>query len=323
MRTASVWRHFPKRCRVNPLFSRVLVAVDEVEPSGPALALAVRLAREHDGEVIFCHALDVARATASSHGGRRADEATTIVTALRERARLLLATVTAAAQRSGVHSVAHIEEGDPVHAVLAAAVASDAGAIVISTHARKDADRFSLGSAAAELLRTSTVPVLSVPPHARGLTLKPRALEHVVVGIDGSPPSEAARRAACSLPREDRRELFFCTVVDGDEDAQAPSADARHKAWAHASLAKALATARAEDAIAQGDVVIGNVEEALLRVALERSADLIAIGSHGGVGSEAPTLGSTAESIVRRSGVPVLVVRVAQGERDSARSAVS
>jgi nucleotide-binding universal stress UspA family protein len=322
MRAASVWRHFPKRYAVNRLFSRVLVAVDEVEPSGPALALAVRLAHEHDGEIIFCHALDVARATAGSGAGRSGDDAATIVSALRERARALLAMVTDAAQRSGVHSVAHIEEGDPVHAVLAAAVACNAGAIVISTHARKDVDRFSLGSAAAALLRASRIPVLSVPPHSYALAAKARAVERIVVGIDGSAPSEAARRAACSLPQEDRRELFFCTVV-GEGDGIQPRVGAERKARAHASLAKALAMARAEDAIAQGDVVTGNVEDTLLRVALEHNADLIAIGSHGGVGSDSPSLGSTAESIVRRAGVPVLVVRVAQGEPDSARSAVS
>ena len=306
---------------MNPLFSRVVVAVDEVEPSGPALALAVRLAREHGGEVIFCHALDVARAAGGS-STEPGEDVATIVQRLRERAKALLATVTVAAQRAGVHSVAHIEEGDPVHAVLAAAAACNAGAIVISTHARKDADRFSLGSAAAALLRMSPYPIMSVPPHTHPPASKARALERVVVGIDGSLPSEAARRAACSLPREDRRELLFCTVLGEDDAAQSRPAVER-RARAHAALAKALATARTEDATAEGDVVTGNVEDALLRIALERNADLIAIGSHGGGRSDGAELGSTAESIVRRAGVPVLVVRVAQGEPDSLRSAVS
>lgn len=63
----------------------------------------------------------------------------------------------------------------------------------------------------------------------------------------------------------------------------------------------------------QGNVVERIIEgypvDVVLQVARDEKADMIIVGSHGHRGFEAALLGSTAEKIIRKAHVPVLVVR--------------
>jgi nucleotide-binding universal stress UspA family protein len=52
----------------------------------------------------------------------------------------------------------------------------------------------------------------------------------------------------------------------------------------------------------------------IIRIAKERSADLIVIGTHGRTGIDHMLFGSTAEKVVRKSSCPVLTVRIAGKE---------
>lgn len=52
--------------------------------------------------------------------------------------------------------------------------------------------------------------------------------------------------------------------------------------------------------------------EEILRMAEERSADLIVIGTHGRTGLDHLIFGSTAERVVRSASCPVMTVRVAE-----------
>jgi universal stress protein A len=60
---------------------------------------------------------------------------------------------------------------------------------------------------------------------------------------------------------------------------------------------------------AQSDVLIGDVTETILDKAAEWHADLITIGSHGPRTIHDFLLGSVAESITRRAGCSVAIVR--------------
>ena len=58
----------------------------------------------------------------------------------------------------------------------------------------------------------------------------------------------------------------------------------------------------------------GVPHEAILEYAAENDADAIVMATHGRTGVERFLLGSVTERVVRRSPVPVLVVRVEDGE---------
>jgi nucleotide-binding universal stress UspA family protein len=60
------------------------------------------------------------------------------------------------------------------------------------------------------------------------------------------------------------------------------------------------------------EVVIGIPFQEIIKKAVELSADLIVVGTHGRTGLEHVIVGSTAERLVRRSTVPVLTVRVTE-----------
>lgn len=62
------------------------------------------------------------------------------------------------------------------------------------------------------------------------------------------------------------------------------------------------------------EVRTGHVVDAVLRASDECGARLVVIGTHGRKGPERLALGSVAESVVRRSHIPVLVARQAEDE---------
>jgi nucleotide-binding universal stress UspA family protein len=71
----------------------------------------------------------------------------------------------------------------------------------------------------------------------------------------------------------------------------------------------AVADAAEEAGVAvETDVVVGVPHAAILASVEETGADLVVMGTHGRTGLARAFLGSTAERVVRRSPVPVLVV---------------
>lgn len=62
-------------------------------------------------------------------------------------------------------------------------------------------------------------------------------------------------------------------------------------------------------ALCEFDVAVGKPSAEILRVARERSCDLIVMGSHGATGARRLFFGSTTERVLRETTVPVLVTR--------------
>lgn len=139
----------------------------------------------------------------------------------------------------------------------------------------------------------------------------------ILVAVD---ESEAAREAfdlACKLALEDRASLVLLNVIDVSKLIAVSGYDAPYpketldimrnagrqllderKAAAQKSGLKATTT------LGEGDAV-----DEILRVSGESSAGLICIGTHGRQGLVRLFIGSVAEGVLRRSDVPVLVVR--------------
>jgi len=59
------------------------------------------------------------------------------------------------------------------------------------------------------------------------------------------------------------------------------------------------------------EIAVGRPAEAIVRLALERNADLIVMGTHGRTGLKHMVLGSVAEKVVRLAPCPVLTVKYA------------
>jgi nucleotide-binding universal stress UspA family protein len=146
-------------------------------------------------------------------------------------------------------------------------------------------------------------------------------MRHVLVPIDGSDPSDAA--LAFALDRHADAELTALFVVDPTsfvhESAEVvPPALVptdleawREDAEAHAQelLGAAADRAGAAGVALETDVVYGAPARAIVQYADDHDVDQIVVGSHGRDGVSRVLLGSVAETVVRRSPVPVTVVR--------------
>jgi nucleotide-binding universal stress UspA family protein len=130
----------------------------------------------------------------------------------------------------------------------------------------------------------------------------------ILVAFDFSGLSATAWRQAASLARRFEAELEVVHVSDRKLSAElAPLPQPELSVGARAQLLSRIRESVGMDSkvlLASGDPAL-----AILRLARSRRSDLIVMGTHGRTGLKRALLGSVAESVVRRSPVPVLAVR--------------
>lgn len=146
----------------------------------------------------------------------------------------------------------------------------------------------------------------------------------ILVATDGSDDSDAAVEAALDLAHDTSGRLLVLSVVpegSTDDDHSGDDGAAEADRDDHEVVA---ATDRANDVVdhalewgleATPLVWEGEPADAILAAAVSESADIIVIGSSGRTGVGRMLLGSVTDDVVRRAGVPVMVVR-APRERD-------
>ncbi|MFK7603612.1 universal stress protein [Deinococcus sp. SM5_A1] len=142
--------------------------------------------------------------------------------------------------------------------------------------------------------------------------------DHILVPIDGSPLSALALPVAAEMARCHHSTLTVLYVVPPlpivyGESAYSfsdPEADARAKAEGVRLLEDAR-TALGSPNISLLCVQGGDprTAQAIADVAAERDCSLVVMGTHGRSGLDHFFLGSVAEGVMRRVGVPVLLVR--------------
>ena len=141
--------------------------------------------------------------------------------------------------------------------------------------------------------------------------------KHILVPIDGSEHASNALETAASLARDEGATCTVCMVVDIVQAAALGFATPDLvQGWlktidgtARELVDEAAAKMRAFGVTTRSEVIEGNPADAILEVAKKHRVDLIVMGSHGRSGLGRIFLGSVAESVLRRSPVPVLVVR--------------
>lgn len=142
----------------------------------------------------------------------------------------------------------------------------------------------------------------------------------ILVAVDGSAGSARALAHAIALAKAFSAVLRVLHVVDMGVLALGPELGvdthrlaAARRADGEKVLAAALETARAAGAAAESALVeTGSpgqrVPSQIVQEAQAWPADIIVVGTHGRGGAERLLLGSVAEGVARRAGVPVLLV---------------
>jgi nucleotide-binding universal stress UspA family protein len=314
--------------------NRILCPIDFSEFSAHALTYATRMAGWYGATLRVVHVMPVMPPSAVSPLAETSRQLTerNLRTAI-ERARL-----------PGVEIESELlESGDPAAKIIECAEADNADVIVTGSHGRSGVRRMLLGSVVESLLHKSRRPVLAIPSHLDpvrlGNHLAPR---EIVCAVDFSTPSLTALAHALSLAEETDAHLTLLHVIEmPPELARAPElarmlaseggpeppafdvAAIRAEAEADCLVRlRKLVPEHARDyCTIETSVLEGGVSHQILRLAANRSADLIVLGVHGRNAIDIAVFGSNSKDVIRSAHCPVLVVPAGRRRRSTPRAA--
>ncbi|QCW05102.1 universal stress protein [Natrinema pallidum] len=139
--------------------------------------------------------------------------------------------------------------------------------------------------------------------------------DRLLVPYDGSEPAtDALEYALEKFPDADVVALYVVPVPDGywgafpDSDARGPDIDQAHDIGRNI-INEASQVAADHDRDIETEIATGKPDHEIVELAETGAYDTIVIGSHGREGISRILLGSVAENVVRRSPIPVIVVR--------------
>ena len=143
-------------------------------------------------------------------------------------------------------------------------------------------------------------------------------VDAVLVPIDGSPLSvRALSHVADTFPDASVHLLYALDHVESTDDFDwtslpgywdGSSSEVRERG--EEVLADARETAESDGlTVVSAELVVGRPATSIVEYASDESIDLIVMGSHGREGLSRYILGSVAERVLRRSTVPVTIIR--------------
>ncbi len=207
-----------------------------------------------------------------------------------------------------------IEAGAATSSILRAAERFGSDMIVMGTHGRSGLDRIVIGSVASTVLHKAACPVLVVPPEVPPPA--PVAFQRIVCAVDFGPSSIRALDYALSLAQEAGGSLTLLHVLEAMPEDLVASSFFDPSAHRHAREDEAMARfktavpAEAEHWCELTELIgSGKPYQEILRVAGERKADLIVMGSGGRGALDRLFFGSTTNHVVGRANCAVLTVR--------------
>lgn len=207
-----------------------------------------------------------------------------------------------------------VKEGNPAQEIVQHAEGADL--LVMGTHGRSGFERLFLGSVTEKVLRTTHVPVLTVPPPVE----RPESVLYktILCPIEFSSASTRALEYALSLAEETDARLILLHVVEGALE-QPHFGEINHlsvreyyRYLVEDAMARLKAAVPEEARVwCQPDerVATGKAYRKILQVAAEDRAELIVMGVHGKGALHLRLFGSTTHHIIREAGCPVLTLR--------------
>lgn len=300
------------------MYRRLLVPLDSSEFSERALPMAVSIARQLEAQMILTRV-----ASASTFPGADATEAQ--VRAVAE-AKDYLAGVAATVSEQGLKVEVAVPYEDAAEGILLEIGLRGADLVIMCTHGRSGLGRWIYGSVAEQVLQRSPVPVVLVPPTGEVMTLRQDPTRAsgceaaaFIVPLDGSPFAEAALPHAAGLARAFGGTILLLTVVEPHmtaytyaEVSVVPAASARLYSEAEAYVSEVAHRLRETGLTVETMTEEGWAANIIARKSEAPGSGLIVMATHGRTGIARLLLGSVALQVVRRSTLPVMLVRPVQ-----------
>jgi nucleotide-binding universal stress UspA family protein len=303
-------------------FNRILVPLDGSELAEQAIPFARAVARD-EGTLIYAQIVPRAEAIHGLTGGTVASASE--VGAMFEQT--ATGDLEAAAQRwkeIAPHYETVIGVGDPAETILELARQQNCDLIVIASHGRGALGRWTFGSVADRLTRTSDLPVLIIRPQDASVEYGViPTFGRILLPTDGSALSQSAVDEAAALGKQLGQEVVLVRSIFPEAEL-APTAgfDAVYAPEIYEELSRSLeadarksldATAQmVRDEGAEVGILLMHGPAAQTIESVARPDDLIVMTSHGRSGFRRWLIGSVAEKLVRTAPCPVMLVRAEQ-----------
>lgn len=241
------------------------------------------------------------------------------LTELMKQATSELAALQGRAVDRGISAHTRIATGIPSEEVLAVAAGEDPDLIVVGTRGKTGLAHVLLGSTAERIIRRAPCPVLAAraqpygEEQAVGNRRDPTRLTRILVPVDFSDCSLDALEYAALVAQRSRASLKLLHVLEPISyglDFTLPHRAERESIKAgYAKRLSDLASALASAGVPSEFLMVGGPPtDSILDAARTQAADLIVMGTHGRRGLSHALFGSIAESVLRKSSCPVLMV---------------
>jgi nucleotide-binding universal stress UspA family protein len=195
--------------------------------------------------------------------------------------------------------------------------------IVLGTRGRTGFGKLLLGSVAEDILRHAPCPVLTVGPRVRGRARLPEFrtidgelapveldLRHILYATNVTPVSPEVASLSIALAKNFGAQLTLMHVIEKYTNPQdRPALIETGVERLQAVLPKDTTLAHAPEIVLE----VGSAPECIVKVALERDADLIVLGAHP-ANRTMHLPWTTVHDVVAHAPCPVLTVRAERGD---------
>jgi nucleotide-binding universal stress UspA family protein len=289
------------------MIKRIMVPLDGSHLAEQALPLARTLASTFEAELLLTMAV--------VSGDHYVNEETEGM--LAEAGRLASEQYLGATQQQlaneGFHVRTAVASARPHIAISSLCDLERVDLIIMTTHGRSGVTRWTMGSVADKVLRTTNTPLILIHPTPQGAP--PSAIARIVVALDGSELAEAALPLAQRMAKAIKAKLHLVravvppTAIFGAEYLPGTlpvleEMEAEATRYLETTVEKLQSTGLTTTAI----VRTGIPAEVILAEACE-PGDIVVMSTHGRSGVDRWFLGSVADAVVRHGDIPVLVVR--------------
>ena len=231
---------------------------------------------------------------------------------------------------AGMEGTSEAHEGDAVSRIIDIADESPASLVAMSTHGRSGVTRWLMGSVTDRVLHAIKNPMLIVRGRHEGEPEPDTNLETIIVPVDGSSLAEQVIPHVAALAKGLNLKVTLLRAVATEEEFSGVTSYERLEGVVglHFPSYEEMATEAGNQAMAylqgleetlreQGvasvdhQIVRGGAAHVIVDLAQETPDNLVAMTTHGRSGPARWAMGSVTDRVVRYSGDPVLVVRVA------------
>lgn len=209
-----------------------------------------------------------------------------------------------------------VVDGSPVKEILRKAETLPADLLVMGTHGRGGFEALFLGSVTEKVLRSTRVPVLTVPPPVE--RVESVVYKTILCPLEFSDASTRALEYALTLAGETGARLILLHAVEMLVDASQLAEVASFSVTEYQRHLEEDARARLTSAVPEEArtwctpevrVVSGKAYHVILDIAEQEHAEIIVMGVHGTGALHRRLFGSTTHHVIRHARCPVLTLR--------------